>query len=378
MAQLCSKSEMALYRSVCAVSLLAFLAAAAGTVSAQNRPQTANPLSTEGPNDPKAVKTFQTALEWLKAGNKGAALDAFRKAFKQDNNQCKVCLSRAFSLAMGIGAYKDAEDVARQWLPLAESDSEKASAHYALGNSLQKQGLLDVKKDKFFTESRDEFQQALALKPSLTQAQYDLGISLAYLHQDEDARAAFQKFLDQDTKWPSLHDRAERFVERIDLARARMAPPFDLTTLDGRHISMDSLAGNVVLIDFWATWCGPCREALPHLRSVARKFDGQPFVILSISLDSDDAKWRDYVAKNGMTWLQYREMGFGGRIAKLFNVSAIPATFSIDADGVLEDQHVGDANIEGKLKKLIANAVEAQNRKQAPAAPAQSQQPTTE
>jgi thiol-disulfide isomerase/thioredoxin len=142
-----------------------------------------------------------------------------------------------------------------------------------------------------------------------------------------------------------------------------MAPPFSLITLDGRHISLDGLAGKVVLIDFWATWCGPCREALPHIRQIAKKFDGQPLVVLSISLDSDEAKWKDFVGKNGMTWMQYREGGFEGSISKQFNATAIPATFTIDADGVLEDQHVGDADIEGKLKKLIAGATEAANRK---------------
>ncbi len=66
-----------------------------------------------------------------------------------------------------------------------------------------------------------------------------------------------------------------------------------------------------------------------------------------------------------MTWLQYRDGSFDGNVAKIYGVTAIPATFTIDADGVLEDQHVGDANIEGKLKKLIARAAEVANRKPA-------------
>jgi thiol-disulfide isomerase/thioredoxin len=162
-------------------------------------------------------------------------------------------------------------------------------------------------------------------------------------------------------------------VERIDLARARMAPAFSVTTLDGQHIGMDDLAGKVVLIDFWATWCGPCRQALPHIRRIAQKFQGQPFVVLSVSLDSDAGKWKDFVAKNEMTWLQYRDGGFGGTMAKMFSVNAIPATFSIDADGVLEDQHVGDENIEGTLKKMIAHAVEIETANPAP--PVASQAP---
>jgi thiol-disulfide isomerase/thioredoxin len=379
MALLCPHSNAAGYRRLCVSLFSAVLmmipgAARAQAGQTQTDPQKTQSASAGGPTDPKAVKTFQMAIEALKKGQKGDALDAFRKAFKQDNGQCRQCLTRAYRLAMDIGAYKDAEEVARQWLPLAASDSEKSAAHYSLGESLLKQGMLD-KKDKYFTASRDEFQQAIALRPAFAQAQFFLGTSLAYLHQDDEARAAFQKFLDQDTKNASLHDRAERFVDRIELARARMAPPFELTTLDGRHITMDSLAGKVVLIDFWATWCGPCRDSIPHMRSIARKFDGQPFVMLSISQDSDDAKWKDFVGKNSMTWMQYRDGSVNGKISKLFNVTAIPATFSIDADGVLEDQHVGDASIEGKLKKMIARAVEIENRKPAQSAAAPAEAP---
>jgi hypothetical protein len=79
-----------------------------------------------------------------------------------------------------------------------------------------------------------------------------------------------------------------------------------------------------------------------------------------VSLDADEQKWKDYIAKNEMTWLQYRDGGFTGPIAKLFSVAAIPHTFTIDADGILQDERIGDASIEGKLKKLVARARELQ------------------
>ena len=83
--------------------------------------------------------------------------------------------------------------------------------------------------------------------------------------------------------------------------------------------------------------------------------------ILSISLDSDEQKWKEFIAKNEMTWPQYRDGGFTGPIAKMFGVNAIPHTFTIDADGVLQDEHIGDGSIEGKMKKLIARARELQS-----------------
>jgi Thioredoxin-like len=85
--------------------------------------------------------------------------------------------------------------------------------------------------------------------------------------------------------------------------------------------------------------------------------------LLSVSLDSDEQKWKDFIAQNGMTWLQYRDGGFNGPLARLFAVQAIPHTFTIDADGVLQDEHIGDASVEGKLKKLVSRARELQAEK---------------
>ena len=323
------------------------------------------------PTDPKALKTYQNAIDWLKTRNRGEAIESFRKAAKQDGH-CTECLRQAYALATSIGQFKEAEEIAREWLTIAATDMDRAAAHYRIAIALQQQGIND-RKDKCFDESCDEFKSALQLEPKLTTIHYSMGVSLAHMHQDDAARAEFSSFLATDTLTPSVHERAQRYLDRIDLARARMAPPFSITTIDGKQISLDSLAGKVVLIDFWATWCGPCREALPHIRDIAHRFQEQPLVVISISLDKDEDKWKGFVAKNQMTWLQYRDGSFNGAIAKSFGVTAIPATFTIDADGVLEDQHVGDANIEGKLKKLVASANELAKRK--PSTPALEPRP---
>jgi thiol-disulfide isomerase/thioredoxin len=283
-----------------------------------------------------------------------------------------LCLKRAHELALSIGDYKTAEAVLRDWLSAVTNDPARSTLHYQIGIALQREGV-STKGDKqrdCFEKSLDEFRTALTLDPTTVASHFGMGIDLAYLHQDDAAREEFRAFIKEAKGDAAAVARAARFLNRVELARARMAPAFSVTTMDGQRIAMDDLAGKVVLIDFWATWCGPCREALPHVRKIAQKFQGQPFVVLSVSLDSDAGKWQDFVSKNEMTWLQYRDGGFGGAMAKMFSVSAIPATFSIDADGVLEDQHVGDADIEGKLKKMIAHAVDMQTANPAPPAAA--------
>jgi peroxiredoxin len=212
-----------------------------------------------------------------------------------------------------------------------------------------------------FSRAHEESTKALAAYANFPDALWTDGNALARLGQDDAAKARFEQFVKMKPAEDPKRQRALRYISRPELARAKIAPAFAITAIDGKRISIDDLQGKVVLLDFWATWCEPCREALPHIRNVAKKFQGQPLVILSVSLDSDEQKWKEFIGKNEMTWPQYRDGGFTGPIAKMFGVNAIPHTFTIDMDGVLQDEHIGDASIEGKLKKLLARARELQS-----------------
>lgn len=320
-----------------------------------------------GPADPKAKKTYDEAIKLMKEHHANFALDGFRKADKQDGGHCIPCEYQAWNAAVEMGDFKAARTQAEAMLANVSNPGDKAQAQYLLGQACLAEGIRDKHND-LTTEAEAAFSQALQIRPMNANFLFAEATAQAYLKRDDAARQGFQEFLKVASREDLDYARAQRFVERPELARAKMAPNFRLTTLNGQTLTLESLTGKVVLIDFWATWCGPCREALPHIRQIAKKFEGQPFAVLSISLDSDEAKWKDFVGKNGMTWMQYRDGSFEGRICKQFSVTAIPATFTIDADGVLEDQHVGDADIESKIKKLIVRATEVANRKPVPVA----------
>jgi thiol-disulfide isomerase/thioredoxin len=333
-----------------AVVVAAMALAMAGSMFAQTE---------NGPTDPKAQKTMQAGMEWVQRHDYAAAVDSFKKANKQDGGHCGECAFRIVKYGLMCGNFKDADIAAQQLIADAKDPMHAGLAHTDRATVLLREGLVEKKADRF-GEADKEFQLAMAAYPATADLYFYDGLALAHLNQDDAAKARFEKYLSLAPKDDVQRERAQRYIDNPELARARMAPAFSVATLSGQQVSLDGLAGKVVLIDFWATWCGPCREALPHIRDIAQRFSGEPLVVLSVSLDNDETAWKNFIAKNGMTWLQYRDGGFSGPIAKLFGVNAIPHTFTIDADGVLQDEHVGDAALEGKLKKLCTRARQLQ------------------
>jgi thiol-disulfide isomerase/thioredoxin len=312
-----------------------------------------------GPTDEKAKKSYTKGLDDLKTHNALFALDEFKKADKQDGGHCRACQKQMIKYGMELGEWKTAEQAVEEMIADTKEPKDVAIAHYQFAVLLIAEGK-DKHKQEIFSRAHEEAVKALTAYANFPEANYVDGTALAYLGQDDAAKAKFEEFAKAKPAEDPTRQRAIRFINRPELVRAKMAPPFGVTTMDGRKISMDDLQGKVVLLDFWATWCAPCREALPHIRNVAKKFKDEPLVILSVSLDGNEQQWKDFIGKNEMTWLQYRDGGFTGPVSRLFSVTAIPHTFTIDADGVLQEEHIGDASIEGKLKKLIVRARELQ------------------
>jgi thiol-disulfide isomerase/thioredoxin len=323
----------------------------------------ASAVPQSGPSDPKAQKSFAEAQEMLKRHQNAWALDGFKKAAKQDGH-CIACEEQIITLGLEMDDYKAAMNAGQHVITLVHTPRDVADAHYLFATALLRAGSAKHK-DDLLNQALQEYKSALDADPTSKLPIFGEAMALAWLNQDDAAKARFADYLKVANPAKADYKRAQRFSDRPELVRARMAPAFTIKTIDNKEVSLDDLSGKVVLIDFWATWCGPCREALPHVKEIAHKFAEQPLVVISISLDTDDTKWRDFVAKNQMNWVQTRDNGFDGKVATMFGVHAIPATFTIDADGVLQDQHVGDAAIDGKLKKLLARIQAPQNQNEA-------------
>ncbi|MBI4719928.1 MAG: redoxin domain-containing protein [Chitinivibrionia bacterium] len=140
-----------------------------------------------------------------------------------------------------------------------------------------------------------------------------------------------------------------------NLAVGKPPIPFEVKGLDGKTISLAKYKGTVVLIDFWATWCGPCRSEMPHVISLYSEYHSKGFEIIGISLDDNKANLDTYIADNKMTWPQYYEGNkWNNSIAKRYGVRAIPATFLVDKQGNIRYKAVRGRELARAVEKLVS------------------------
>ncbi len=135
-----------------------------------------------------------------------------------------------------------------------------------------------------------------------------------------------------------------------------IAPDFTLKTPTGEDLSLSSLRGKVVLIDFWASWCGPCRRENPNVRKLYRRFHYKGFEILGVSLDNDGNRWKGAIQADSLTWPHVSDLrGWQSSAAQLYQVSSIPQTYLIDKDGRIMAKGLRGPELEMVLAKIFAD-----------------------
>ena len=131
----------------------------------------------------------------------------------------------------------------------------------------------------------------------------------------------------------------------------KLAPDFTVKDLDGKELSLKDFRGQVVLIDFWATWCGPCIKEMPKVKKTYAKFKDQKFAIIGISLDRSIDPLKAYIAKEELSWKQYWDED--KTVRNLFGVRFIPTTFIIDGEGIVRKAKVGGFDVETAVETYV-------------------------
>jgi len=316
------------------------------------------PLASQDSSDPVAQALSQGDLYQSKRKYE-LALDAYHKADKLSHHSSAACYLKIASVERKLGDFSSALDDAKRSVKAAGDNKPLVVQGHLFRATLLAQ-MAGKPTDKKLRESEEEIRQALAVDSSTAIAHYDLGFVLLKQERDPEGIAELNTYISLLGVDPSAVTEARRYIANPIRARAPFAPDFSFTTLEHQGLSNASLRGKVVLMDFWGTWCPPCRESVPILRDLNKKYSSKPFQLVGVSSDDDEDVWKTFVSAQHMDWSEYIDLS--GDVLEAFKIESFPTYVVLDKDSVIRFRQSGlgpDTRME--LEEAIGKALKRES-----------------
>lgn len=276
-----------------------------------------------------------------------AKADSLLKGVKFSNSKENELLAKYYVL---MGQYRSSLDSLYNYYgPLAQKDTLKADSLGVVFNAQN-----DVLKKRYASEARDLMSENIGLMANI----YAFGFfndNEIYYSTDffEKVLKPFEKGYDNNLQIKSLQTTISDFKE---LAPGNMAPDIAMLTPAGEKVALSSLRGKLVLVDFWASWCAPCRKENPNVVAVYNKYKDKGFTVYSVSLDDNKESWLKAIKQDNLTWTHVSDLsGWNSLATKVYKFYEIPTSYLIGRDGKIVKRNLRGPDLELALKDYFAN-----------------------
>jgi thiol-disulfide isomerase/thioredoxin len=324
-----------------------------------------DPVKTQSVN-PDYDASIKNGSDLLKGGMYEDAVLEFKNAIRLSDGkhyEPYYLLAQTYNL---LNDKLNSLESCDRMIALAPTDTIRSLGHNLEGLVLAKSGAKDPAS---LALAESEFRAALILDPTDAEIHYNLGNTLSVEKRDDDAAVELKAYLavSPDGRYavdarqmlpgavsdsqsdsmlvgdfsPDPSNTKEDAAPSAKPPPGASAPGFSFKTLEGKRVSSSELRGKVILIDFWATWCGACKAAYPDLEVLYDAVDKTKVVVIGVSVDENEAKWRNFLDANSPQWTQTRDDDHKMRRAFVTPLYGIPSYILIDGNGVIRERFTG-------------------------------------
>jgi thiol-disulfide isomerase/thioredoxin len=356
-----------------AAALAALLAAVPVACSQDGKDPPAR-AKAEAKKDDRQSQLDQMIQDFMKARKEAAA--AFRAARTADDEKAARdkapkeadFLPRVHKLIAG-GAKDEvaAEAVAFAVFGLDTKDEKVFNALRAFAKTDTIRRFVQMAATGAPDAAKPVLEQVLAENPSKDlkgMACYALG-AMAFEQEDGKGAKEAEKYFDLvEKEFADVHGPQKRTLgemakgslfELRNLQVGMPAPPAESKNLKGEKAALADYKGKVVVLDFWATWCGPCKAMIPHEREMVEKLKDKPFALVSVSVDDEKKELEEFLGTEKMPWTHWWD-GPEAPLIKQWNIRYFPTIYVIDARGVIRHKNIRGDELEKAVEKLVAEA----------------------